>query len=276
MYYRPNFRGFKPSPAQTIDQTNREFKEIEKAGQQLFSAFQMPISYIGPLRISAEEMRDFRLGSKRDFNSVGIKGENAYSILAIEFLNLQSELLDNLNNWYPKVFSGWKIKSAKSDPPFEIHLYRDKPDYFSINLADVGQGMSQTLPLIVSAFLPKPDSLTIIEQPELHLHPSAHGDLAELFSSTAQDYNKKYLLETHSKNFVLRLRRLVAQKKLNKNDLALYYMKFNEESNSSSLQKINVDELGRVDFWPENIFSETLDETIAIRTAQLDAEKNGG
>ncbi len=107
-----------------------------------------------------------------------------------------------------------------------------------------------------------------MEQPELHLHPGAHGNLAELFAKTSNEKNKNYLIETHSKNFILRIRRLIAEGKFNKDNLALYWVDFDEEKNTSSLVKINVDELGRVDYWPENVFSESLDETIALRTAQ--------
>ena len=52
-------------------------------------------------------------------------------------------------------------------------------------------------------------SLTIIEEPELHLHPSAHGDLAERFAESLKDKNKRYLIETHSENFILRKSRRV-------------------------------------------------------------------
>mgnify|MGYP000411420810 FL=1 len=69
---------------------------------------------------------------------------------------------------------------------------------------------------------------------------------------------------------MLRLRRLIAEGKLVPDDLALYYVDFNEENNESELKRIIIDENGNVDYWPEGIFSESLDETIGIRTAQID------
>ncbi|MBK9565149.1 MAG: hypothetical protein IPO37_08205 [Saprospiraceae bacterium] len=65
----------------------------------------------------------------------------------------------------------------------------------------------------------------VVEEPETHLHPAAHGDLAERFvDSFIEDSNKRYLIETHSQNFVLRLRRLIAEKKIKPFDIALYYI----------------------------------------------------
>ena len=65
-------------------------------------------------------------------------------------------------------------------------------------------GISQSLPLIIRAFRPSSEeSLIIIEEPESHLHPYAHSQLAQLFAeSIKEDTNKRYLIETHSQNFI--------------------------------------------------------------------------
>ena len=137
-------------------------------------------------------------------------------------------------------------------------------------------GIGQSLPLITRAYKPCDDeTLIIIEEPESHLHPFAHAQLAQLFAeSTKEDSNKKYLIETHSQNFVLRLRRLVAEGYLNENDLGIYYVEFDEESNEGNLREIKVDDGGGVDWWPNTIFSETSVETRAIYNAQLNDLKN--
>jgi predicted ATPase len=61
---------------------------------------------------------------------------------------------------------------------------------------------------------------------------------------------------------------LVAEGKLNTEDFVIYFVDYDEEKGASSLKRINVDDLGEVDFWPEDIFRETLYETIRIRKAQ--------
>ena len=153
----------------------------------------------------------------------------------------------------------------------EYCYYLEKGN-LKINISQVGMGISQVLPLIIRAYKPcDSETLIIVEEPESHLHPYAHAEVAQLFcDSLSIDKNKKYLIETHSQNFVLRIRRLIAEKKLNPNDLALYYVDFNEENNESELKRIIVSDTGKVDFWPEGIFSESLEETIGIRTAQIE------
>ena len=130
--------------------------------------------------------------------------------------------------------------------------------------------MTQALPIVVSAFIEdKKEVLTILEQPELHLHPAAHGNLAELLALSSKSSNKNFLIETHSQNFILRLRRLVAEGTIDKNNLAIYFVDYDNKNNTSELKQIDVNRDGSVSFWPKNIFSETLDETLAIRNAQL-------
>jgi AAA15 family ATPase/GTPase len=205
---------------------------------------------------------------------VGMKGENVYSILIDDSLNNSKNVLKKTSEFYKDNFEGWGIfVNADNAPPYRIEL--EKED-LRVNFKDVGLGMIYALPLVVSALLPyDKETLTIIEEPELHLHPAAHGNLAQLFAESIKDGNKHYLIETHSPNFVLRLRRLVAEEKINSNDVVIYYVDSDDAKLESMLKRINIDNFGKPRdengeiYWPENVFSETLDETSAIRTAQL-------
>jgi predicted ATPase len=232
-------------------------------------------NYIGPFRATPNRT----YSSLHNYRSpkIGNMGENAYQILISDYLYNNSTLLNKVSNWYEANFDGWNIEiNTQAKPDYKVELSRKNPA-FNINLRDVGQGMSQALPLVVSAFIEhKTDILTIIEQPELHLHPGAHGSLAELFVESSKVKTNRFLIETHSQNFVLRIRRLIAEGKFDKDKLALYSVEYDSDTNVSLLKKIEVSELGEVDYWPENVFSETLDETTAIRTAQLNKKANAG
>ncbi len=243
--------------------------EFETSGTPLEQPFRLKTDYIGSIRTLPE--RDYRLTGAHNQNKTGIFGENAYQFLISDLFNTNPKLVNNISEWYKTNFEGWGIYINDDRVPiFQIEVRKDE---LIQNIRDTGIGMSQALPLVTRAFKPCDDkTLIIIEEPETHLHPAAHGNLAELFASSLSDKNKRYLIETHSQNFVLRLRRLVAEGKLNKDSLAIYYVEFDEDSNSSNLERITVDELGKVNTWPEGVFNETLDEAIGIRTAQINKE----
>lgn len=212
-----------------------------------------------------------------EIKKVGINGENSYSLYA-KYYDEQNPIYKSISEWYRENFENWKLEVNQisgSVVSYEIVLKNgiNKP----INIVNTGSGISQSFPLILRSFMPVDEpTLIIMEEPETHLHPAAHGNLAERFvDSFIEDNNRNYLIETHSQNFVLRMRRLVAEGKLKPEQLAIYYVDFDEELNESILERIKVDEFGRVEWWPEGIFSETLSETIGIRTAQLDNPKYG-
>lgn len=82
------------------------------------------------------------------------------------------------------------------------------------------------------------------------------------------DKNKQILVETHSLNFILRLRTLVATNKLHPKDLALYYVKYDEDTGASSLEKVEVREDGSVSDWPDDVFNESYKEAVLLHNAQ--------
>lgn len=228
--------------------------------------------YFAPFRIEPKR-NGYWLDESLDFRKLGIKGEKAYQLLIKSSLTTEKTLLNKVDSFYKKEFGGWGVKVNEDNADmygYGIELYRDDFKDVGINLKDSGQGINQTLPLVIRAFEKvQENTLIIIEQPELHLHPAAHGGLAQLFAeSIKEDFNKRYLIETHSQNFILRLRRLVAEKSIQEQDIIIYYIEYDENGNESNLKEIEIDSDGVTSFWPVGIFSESIDEISAIRTAQ--------
>jgi predicted ATPase len=182
-----------------------------------------------------------------------------------------------ISDWIKEKIEGWELRvdydGYRKDIPARISLEKGK---LKVNLSQTGTGIAQVLPLIIRAYKPcDKETVIIIEEPESHLHPYAHAQLAQLFfDSIASDKNKRYLFETHSQNFVLRMRRLVAEGKLKPDDIALYYVDYDEDENVSKLEKIKVNEDGSVEKWPEGIFGETVLETRAIMKANINDLRN--
>ena len=230
--------------------------------------FSLNTDYIGPFRKTPE--RSYSRHTIYGLDKFGIHGENAYSFLIQDSLTVEQNLINKVSGWYEENFEGWGVVVNSEKAPFyQVELSRENSG-LSVNIKDVGQGMSQALPLVTRAMMPTDsETLIILEQPELHLHPAAHANLAELFvQSVKDDINKKYLIETHSQNFLLRLRRLVAEGGVKKEDLQLYFVDFDEDSGVSQLKAIEVDDNGEVSFWPDGIFNESYEEARAIIRAQ--------
>ncbi len=205
-----------------------------------------------------------------EYNKVGLSGENAFKLMAQYHKNRKS-VLEDIKKWFKENFEGWEINIkdiSGSVVSYEIVLSNEK--ITDINIFNTGSGIKQSLPLIVRSYMPvEVETLIIIEEPETHLHPSAHGDLAERFvNSYKEDNRRKYLIETHSENFILRIQRLIADKTLTKDDVKIYYVDYDEKNFCSNLKEIIIEEDGEFEDWPDNIFNESLDEVIKLRKAQ--------
>jgi predicted ATPase len=235
---------------------------LNRLKSELKEKFSLKTDYVGPFRLNPQ--RVFNLKGITEFKRLGNKGENAYQMLVVD-----EELTKKVSKWFENNFDNWGLSIKKIESYYEIKINRKNSEHDGVNIVDVGQGMSQALPIIVKAHIKSTKPvLTILEQPELHLHPAAHGNLAELLVESIKDLKTKYLVETHSENFILRLRRLIAEKKLDKSFLNLYWVNYDGDSDSSQLIKININNLGEVDYWPPNIFNENFEEVKALRRAQ--------
>ncbi len=65
------------------------------------------------------------------------------------------------------------------------------------NLIDVGYGVSQVLPVITEILREGEAPMFLLQQPEVHLHPSAQAALGSLFSGIASR-TRQLIVETHS------------------------------------------------------------------------------
>ena len=97
-------------------------------------------------------------------------------------------------------------KSAGS--PFQIQVGKCNKSHRRgprRNLIDVGYGVSQALDLAAELLRPKGPYTFLLQQPEVHLHPSAQAAFGSLFCEMAVS-GRQLIVETHSEYIVDRVR----------------------------------------------------------------------
>jgi hypothetical protein len=91
------------------------------------------------------------------------------------------------------------------------------------SLADFGFGVSQCLPIFIQGAMNYPGQLLIVEQPEAQLHPTAQLDMGDFFAELWNNRKVPSLIETHSSNIILRLRKLVSKGQLEAKDVSIAF-----------------------------------------------------
>ncbi|RJP21610.1 MAG: DUF3696 domain-containing protein [Candidatus Omnitrophota bacterium] len=119
-----------------------------------------------------------------------------------------------------------------------------------VNIADVGFGVSQVLPVLVALLVAEPGQLVYIEQPELHLHPNAQVALAQVLADAAKR-GVRVVAETHSSLLLLAIQLLVAKGYISKDEVILHWFKRREDG-VSEVTSAELDEAGAYGDWPED------------------------
>lgn len=218
------------------------------------------INYVSPLR--AHPKRYYFLDKAKTNAFLDTLDGEAIA----EIIKDNSSLRNSVNTWFKKFNLHIDVGPIKDI----IHQIVVKQNSLDLDITDVGFGVSQVLPVIIQGFLSKERSITLVEQPEIHLHPKMQADLADLFIDIAIKKNtkkggflaNKYLIiETHSEYLLKRLRRRISENKITADQIAIYYVEPQEETKSASIKKIDISEKGAFD-WPKDFYTGDLADDI--------------
>lgn len=231
------------------------------------------MSYIGPFREGPKRIyRD----TENEFRDVGAKGENLSTIL-LRASEKDNGMISQISSWLKRNY-GYTLEISPSfSGYFNILLVDDNG--IESNIMDVGYGISQVLPIVTQliratyvenrTYVDNHDEIIMIEQPELHLHPAAQANLAELiaFSIKAKE-NQCILIETHSEHLIRKLQVLVARKKILTPDMLAVYSVERDDTGKAVVNRMELDNTGRfITKWPSGFFDKSHELAAELREA---------
>ncbi|POZ52227.1 DUF3696 domain-containing protein [Methylovulum psychrotolerans] len=234
------------------------------------------IYYLGPLREYPKREYQWSGSGSTD---VGYRGEGTINAILSATFRGETRTLSNTDEPKPfqEVIAYW-LKQLGLIDTFAIKelaegssLYRaivkrdpESPEAF---LTDVGFGVSQVLPALVLLYYVPEGSTVLMEQPEIHLHPSVQSGLADVILQVAQHRNIQVIVESHSEHLLRRFQRRVAEAHYPAEDIKLYFCANN--GGKATLADLDIDEFGDIRNWPDNFFGDEMAEIAATRTAAL-------
>ncbi len=233
--------------------------------------------YIGPFR---ENPKRIYRDSESSYNDVGVNGEYTGMLLR-QAAQENTELLGNVSGWFQDAM-GYSLDVKEAGNGLFSIMVRGRA--CADNIMDVGYGISQVLPIVTQLYnanntklngrasLSYQGTTAIFEQPEIHLHPAAQAQLADLFVNCVTDKKNpvnRILIETHSEHLIRKLQVLVADPEsgIDSDQVAIYYVDKNEEGNSY-IEKMELCENGQFEkAWPSGFFDKSYELTKLLMRA---------
>ncbi|MGJ0489519.1 AAA family ATPase [Methylobacter sp.] len=235
-------------------------KLIESIDDGLANYF-LGVKYLEPLRATAQ--RYYRR-QELAIDEIDSKGTNV------------AMFLDSLTEKEKQSFEAWMAKHFKvivgtSNEGGHISLnIAESKGAPSTNLADMGFGFSQLLPIAVQLWSSiqtkgsiksvrqNKTTCIVVEQPELHLHPEYQARIADVMVATIKgiEENKteiSIIAETHSPNIVNRLGQLVEEGVINESDVQVVLFE-NSNEGASNIRVSNFNSEGVLQDWPYGFF----------------------
>ena len=128
------------------------------------------------------------------------------------------------------------------------------------NLIDVGYGVSQVLPIMTELFHNELSPMFLLQQPEVHLHPSAQAALGSLFCQIAGP-ERQLVVETHSDHLLDRIRMDVRDgvAALNPSDVSILF--FERNHLDVKIHSLEIDEEGNIVGAPDGYRNFFMEET---------------
>lgn len=242
-------------------------EKSRKLARELLTEFEetlQAIRAVGPFRRQPERRYEYQ---GHAVNLIDATGENVVNALVDDTTGRRrrkGELVRPVNRWLKAVGRVRLLplrRISKSARIFEVRL-RDTDSGRWANFADVGFGIGQAFPVFVEGLRTPNDGCFLVQEPEIHLHPDAQLAMADFLLELVHS-GRRVIAETHSENLLLRIRRSVARRAIEANDVSIIYVD-KKADGSSTARRLEIDELGQVGQWPRGFMEDATRERMDL------------
>ncbi len=177
----------------------------------------------------------------------------------------EKDKLYKLNACLKQLGLTWKVMpKIINETQVELHVGRTCKSVRgggsdTVNIADVGFGVSQVLPILVALLVARKGQTVHIEEPEIHLHPAAQRDLAKIIT-TAVNRGVRVIMETHSSILLLGVQTLVAKGEMAADDVKLHWFSRNKKDGTAKIEPGDLDKNGAYGDWPVDFDDVSLEQ----------------
>jgi predicted ATPase len=171
-------------------------------------------------------------------------------------------LVDQVSGWLQQLSPGARISVDRIPGTNEVSLQynyigrsRESESGQTYRPANVGFGLTYTLPIITACLSAPSGSLLLLENPEAHLHPQGQAALGELLAKCAGD-GVQIIVETHSDHLLNGIRVSAKNSLIEKENVVFHFFTRETETGEVVVQSPALLDQGRLSNWPEGFFDQ--------------------
>jgi predicted ATPase len=238
------------------------------------------VYYLGPLREFPQRHYAWKGSEPADMGRRGervvdamLASQQRGSYISPGYKRKRQTLEERVAHWLKVLglIHDFKVEPiAQGSNIYQVRVQKT-PSSAYVLITDVGFGVSQILPVLVLCYYVPPGSIILLEQPEIHLHPSVQSGLADVFIDAMRNRNVQVVVESHSEHLLRRLQRRIAEQAITPEQTALYFCEVTETG--SRLQGLDVDLFGNIRNWPKDFFGDEFGEMAAITKAAMERKR---
>jgi predicted ATPase len=170
-------------------------------------------------------------------------------------------LSDQVSGWMQELSPGVRISASRLSATDLVSL---KFQYMSTEIghdskfrrpANVGFGLTYSLPVVTALLASPPGTLLLLENPEAHLHPRGQAALGTLIARVASD-GVQVLVETHSDHVLNGIRLAVKNGIVDSQACQLCNFVRDTETAASYIEAPSILPNGELSTWPVGFFDE--------------------
>lgn len=269
------FYGF-PDQVYAYYQNAGFLSQLQLAFESLFGR----LYYLGPLREFPQRYYAWKGSEPADMGRRGERVVDAMlaarargATISPGYRRKRLTLEQRVASWLKELglIHSFSVKPVALDSSIYQVLVQKTPSSAEVLITDVGFGVSQILPVLALCYYAPEGSIILLEQPEIHLHPSVQSGLADVLIDAMKNRKVQIVVESHSEHLLRRLQRRVAEQALGVEETALYFCEASAQG--SRLTQLDVDLFGNISNWPKDFFGDDFGEMAAMTTAAMERKK---
>lgn len=169
-------------------------------------------------------------------------------------------------NWWLSYIADAEISTEEIWGVDLVTAFYTMHDAERIRPANIGSGISYLISILILCLSSPKESVIALENPEIHLHPSAQAKLCNFFYFISTT-GRQLFIESHSDHIFNGFRAGIAAKEMEKDKINIQFISLNE-SHVSQVIQVEIGRMGKIENQRKDLFDQfdlDLNKMIGLR-----------